>query len=484
MTGGRLTHERMLDVLEQVISRPVHVSVLAMHKSLVVLRHLLLYGADQVLAPAKTLDKHVLNIAEKYNTAVIAQEATGATGFFMRLKGGAVDKGGPAREVAKSIIILVSDPRTLQFERNAKADPDSLVPVGSKNQVGFITDQARHAILQRRMEKERQVELKSNLAKSDSAFGSGYNSKDGKAVVGAAHSLEEMIKVAEKKEQAAKRRFTDAPKPQQQTGSDSQVFCDYQAPSSILLPGEPDGGPITADLLAFDSPNSYNAVNPSVPSVADSSGVGDLLDMQSSAPVHVHSHSSDLLGPDFALTGAGGSTSLSETPGTAYVQSTQPPQSDVLLTATTERTDTMPKSAPFMNMPSTASSLDDPFASLDVLSPPGPSSEKSVSPQQAQRTWQVPGAHAMKMGTSLDSPADLSASLTPSYPAPSTEAPALSAVRSSLMTTDNARNHLSVSSYLGESSDACGSFVMGGLAGSGLEPVGAAPSAPPPPPPP
>ncbi|KAL7578417.1 hypothetical protein ACA910_012813 [Epithemia clementina (nom. ined.)] len=478
MTGGRLIHERMLDVLEQVISRPLDVSVLAMHKALVVLRHLLLYGSEQVLGPARTLGKYTHVIEEKYNTALIAQQAAGATGFFMRLKGGAVDKGGPAREVAKSINRLFSDPQILQLERSHNADPESLVPVGSNQRVAFITDEARLAILKHRMERERQVILKSNLAKSDSAFGSGYTSKDGKAVVGAAHSLEEMIKEAEKKELAKKRQFTDVPKPKEETTNhdqDRHVFSDYQAPNSVYSPSSL-GSNAEEDLLSFDassktskvvqsSQNDFLSFAPSTSSQQHVYGgnhnVDDLLGLQSSSAVGGGSYAgnatADLLGSDFGLSGTTGSSFGNSTTTSLPGGTTTKPQgqmdtlADVATmmglgpvfdslnasSAATSRTGMTPT----IMSSSTTTMSQDPFAGLDALNKSNSLSAARSNgiglPQhqqkpQLQQPWQLSGSNMSKMGTAttgLDSlAADLSSiSLTPSYPTPATMAPSLGA---------------------------------------------------------
>jgi len=55
------------------------------------------------------------------------------------------------------------------------------------------------------MEDHVKIRTKSNLAKSQGGFGSGFNAKDGKKVVGAAHSLDEMIARAER----AEKKYSD-----------------------------------------------------------------------------------------------------------------------------------------------------------------------------------------------------------------------------------------------------------------------------------
>ena len=558
MTGGRLIFERMLDILEQVISRPLDVSVLAMHKALVVLRHLLLYGAEQVLGPAQTLRHYVATIEEKYNTAVMAQEATGATGFFIRLKGGSVDKGGPARQVAQSIHRLLSDPAVLQFERNTHADPQSLVPIGSRQQVAFVTDEARLAILQRRMEQERQVTLKSNLAKSDSAFGSGYNSKDGKAVVGAAHSLEEMIKDAQKKEQAAKQRFTDEPSSSNNAGGSN--FSEYQAPNAFgaITPAPPPQvdllsmGATTTAYPGMRSSSSSNNNNNDLLSLGmshpgptgGSSMMGNLLDLQSSAP----KTQNQTPAPDLLQVPSG---NIMNPITTAPLAGGMNPSMNAVGTGLTTLTGTSVTTA-VMSFSSGNHSVDR-FAALDALNPlvgshnglqqHKPSNTQSQSwqmgggggasfPQNNNKagsingldslnpldgsrsglqqhkpshtqSWQQGGGgpsfphNSNNVGNmnGLDSLDRLSisspstSSLTPMAPPPAGSAPTLGAT-SFAVTGAPARpppEPLKTPIALSQrqsSDDSTGGFVMGGPPGSGvLEPVGAAPAAPPPPPP-
>lgn len=95
------------------------------------------------------------------------------------------------REEASKVHRMLSDINFLRAERERKADPTSLVPIGDKSKVGFLTDELRLYVLKKRMEEEQTIQVRSNLAKADGAFGAGYNAKDGKSVVGASHGLEE-----------------------------------------------------------------------------------------------------------------------------------------------------------------------------------------------------------------------------------------------------------------------------------------------------
>ena len=118
----------------------------------------------------------------------------------MRIKGGGVDTAGPVRELAEQVYIMLCNPQQLQFERNTNADPNSLVPIGDRQQIAFVTDDVRHAQLKLRMQQEQSIQMKSNLKKANDGFGGGYMSTNGKNVVGAAHGIEEMIKQKQKEE--------------------------------------------------------------------------------------------------------------------------------------------------------------------------------------------------------------------------------------------------------------------------------------------
>lgn len=220
--------EILLDHLEQIMKAPVNYSTVSVQKSLVVAKHILLHGAEKVVQPIRMqLGRHVEQLTQ-YNTVLLAQQQAGA--WLLRLKGGSVDKGGPVREVAVALHNLLQSPQALRYERSVSADPNSLVPVGSKDHVGFATDEVRFQHLKKKMEEQQKIILKSNLKKASDGFGSGYMANDGKAVVGAAHGIEEMLAMQQREEQ----RFRDEQQQQQaqqQANTTASSFSEYQAPS-------------------------------------------------------------------------------------------------------------------------------------------------------------------------------------------------------------------------------------------------------------
>ena len=204
LTYGDLVCDDIFEFIETIISKPLQFTPLALHKTLVLLKHVLIYGSAKCVNSGYGIGAFVESL-QKYNTILIAQQRGGPGAMFQRVIGGGVDKGGDVREVAIEICKLLSNMPELQRIRNESASEDSLVPVGDTSQVGFVTDEVRLHVLKKKIENHQRVHIKSNLAKSQGGFGGGYNAKDGSNVVGAAHGIEEMIKMANKE----KKKFSD-----------------------------------------------------------------------------------------------------------------------------------------------------------------------------------------------------------------------------------------------------------------------------------
>lgn len=285
----------LVDHLEKIQSKAAQYSPTSMQKSLVVTEHLLLFGAEKVIRVIQQqLGRHI-DALRSYNTVLLAQQQTGA--WWMRIKGGGVDLGGPVREKAERIIRYLQTPAVLQQERQRKADPNSLVPIGSQQQVAFCTDEMRYQKLKEQMERQHAMQVRSNLAKASDGFGSGYNAANGQMVVGAAHGLEEMLAKQQRQEQKFRDDRDAAAKAQ------SQGFSEYQAPNLMdaninmntgigLAPvaaplptpevdlldfgSTPNGpaydAPVQSDLLAFAVPESANIIptDPFAPSTSTS----------------------------------------------------------------------------------------------------------------------------------------------------------------------------------------------------------------------
>ena len=251
--GESIASEMWELALDWTLSQYTQHSVLAITKTISLIQHVLLHGSEAcvmngellykiemaveplrnlntALAEAQMVD-HILNNegrATGENDIVLstdgighqlAQLGTKATATMLKLKGGSVDKGYPVRTAASKLYGIVSVPinlRQMRMQQQQQQPAGSLVPIGSTNQVGYITDEGRYRLLQQKMaaeekalkqkqwqEQQRLKQTKSNLAGASAtdSFGGGYASSNngsngGKVVVGAAHSLEDMIKTA------------------------------------------------------------------------------------------------------------------------------------------------------------------------------------------------------------------------------------------------------------------------------------------------
>lgn len=428
--------ELVFEVLTSVLSKPAQHTPLTLQKALVVAQHVLIFGAEKVINEAMVLGKHV-DALQQYNTVLIAQQQQTATSLFLKIKGGGVDKGGPVRERAVQVNALLSDRNKLAFERNSQADPNSLVPVGD-GRAAFASDEVRLYALKKKMEHQHMIQIKSNLAKADNGFGSGYNSRDGKAVVGAAHGLDEMIRVAQEKEKRAKMKFTDDPAAAaaaaaaapKQSLYQQDGFSSYVAPS--LGGGDPMSFPMgyppetaAGDLLSMDDTAAAVAQQQTGAAEVDLLGFGggesavppsspyghDLLAgsevatdgaaaSTATAPADIWS-TGDLLG-SMSISDGGPTTTATTAMAGGASNSVQPqqPQNDLLGTSSQGVSDQHPVSPPpqpptsvsneqraqkrpiMGGMSMASGGGDDPFAALDALSPP-PSVESSAQAKVA-----------------------------------------------------------------------------------------------------
>jgi ENTH domain len=263
----------LLEHLEQIMTSPVNYSIVSVQKAVVVTKHLLLHCAEKVVPCIIQQLGRSIDMLRTYNTVLAAQQQSSSTAWLLRLKGGGVDSAGPVRELSEQIFCLISNTQRLQFERCSSADPNSLVPVGDRRQVAFVTDELRLEQLKKRMQEEQAIITRSNLAKASDGFGSGYMSANGKTVVGAAHGIEEMIKQKQKEEQ----RFSDE---SSRTGTTSSSlgttqFSEYLAPDlfSQVVTSQENPVVIEADLLSL---NHTGSIAPPLQNV-------DLLDFEQSA---------------------------------------------------------------------------------------------------------------------------------------------------------------------------------------------------------
>ena len=263
LTYGDMVCDEIFEMLEEVMSHPLDHSPLTLQKSLVVTKHIVIYGSEKTVNSAWALGRYVNNLRE-YNTVLIAQQRQGPDAIWQRIKGGGVDKGFPVREAAEELNALLQSREHIQMVRHTKADPNSLVPVGD-DKIAFASDEVRHYLLKKRIQEQSLMHTKSNLKKERGGFGGGYQAKDGKNVVGAAHSIEEMIARANKEKQ----KFSDDGPLHHQP----EDILAYEQPTAVAAAPE-------VDLLDFSSPA------PAAPHIADTNdllGTVDLLGITESA---------------------------------------------------------------------------------------------------------------------------------------------------------------------------------------------------------
>jgi hypothetical protein len=192
-TFGDMVCGEIFDVLEHTLRNPLEFTVLSLHKTLVLMNHLAIYASQKAANNTWILKTHVKPLME-YNTVLMAmKEPKSLLARVSRIKGGSVDRGQPVRESAKVLFDLLSDVEMFKKVRETSADPDSLVPVGHHEQVGFVSDEVRKATLEEQLKQRHSVQIKSSL--KDGGHG-GFGSASRQTVVGAAHSMEEMIKMA------------------------------------------------------------------------------------------------------------------------------------------------------------------------------------------------------------------------------------------------------------------------------------------------
>jgi len=301
------TEDEIFDVFRETLARPTDYTVLTLQKTLITLRHVVIYGAEACVNDAWAMARAVEEL-RRYNTVLIAQsDPNSALGFWHKIKGGGVDQGHPVREAAEKLYELLESREKVRRVRTMSEDPGSIVPVGSKRDAAYMSDEARFRYLQRRMQIEQGQVRKSNLAKSDSSFGAGYTAAGGKgSVVGAAHGIEEMIKAAEREQ----KRFVDAP-----SSRDANAYVPKLEDFADALPAKQEEevpdllGVQAAEEKAKQEPFKQRDLLDDIPAdnLTSGSGTVDLLGVHDAPPTAV-----DLLGAGddlLAASNGGGSGS-------------------------------------------------------------------------------------------------------------------------------------------------------------------------------
>lgn len=572
LTYNALACDAIFEVVEGICRHPLDHTPLTVQKALVVTKHVLIYGSEQTVNHAYGLRDHVRSLLT-FNTVLMAQKQGGAMAFFQSIQGGGVDRGGPVREAAQAVATLLggdgngngNDVVALRRVRNAHACRESLVPVGDDT-VAFVTDEVRHEILKARMAKERHVQITSNLAKAEGGWGAGYASKDGRAVVGAAHGIDEMIKMA----QLRKSKFSDdgdINPPGYKTEEEiilEELKAEAEAAKAAARPPRPPvaqeadllgsfapvsdsgAGAATFDLLDFGSgPDTTGRIGPT-------GTTGDLLDDGFGTAYASSGASSDPFGLVSTTTTTapplGSLLDLASTPDTnsLYGHAVDPidpfaalDQTHVALPAPTSLHGSsgtsmnavaygmsgmslgMPekKAAEITKGPVMLGSSVDRFAALDALSTADVPTAGATTLDAANAESRIlgfttdeasSGWSAPKMGDGYSEsgtyPYAAPPPLSHARPGPETYPPTLGVpstkpissvfgsygmpmdmgppVQESFVAPGSGHVATSYGEANNNDDDGDNPWVMGGTAGSGLQPIGPAPGAPPPPPPP
>jgi hypothetical protein len=526
----------IIDHLEKIQSQPIQYSAISVQKSLVMTRHILIYGAEQIVPRIRQqLGRHIEALCQ-YNTVLAAQQTSSA--WLLRLQGGGVDQAGPIRAASVPLLQLLTNPSQLQFERHTNADPNSLVPIGSRDQAGFVSDAVRLAQLQQRMREQQSIQTRSNLVKADNTFGSGYTAANGKTVVGAAHGIEEMLRQQQKEEQ----RFSDEAS---MAAATTTNFAEYQAPnlnlsldstgmhSSTTLPvtdllsldnfhhdatPEPSQPPPTVDLLDFGSTPATSSSSSILTGAPPSSN--HLLPLHQQPDLLFGSttmdtlHSTNVL-PTSTTLGNDSHTDpfqVVSPPSVATTTATTPSLSNLLgnfslSSSTGNSASTTPSVSVSTKSILSATEPADRFSALDALAvgsngsgggaafttvpvPKPPSSSMTTTIGSGVSFSSLGNLNGWSMPTSTTQTFQSQPSASPfssgqPYSSPD-ESPSLAFAMAPLSTTAPTTSTLRVSAAppLGIDEGDDGGFLMGGAQGAGLQPLGHAPAAPPPPPPP
>ena len=155
----------IFECIDYALTHPIEFTVLSLTKTLVLVHHLAIYASQQAANQVWML-KADIELLTQYNTVLYALKDTQSILAKMnRIKGGSVDRGLTVRQAALQIHHLLQDVTLFRQLRNQSQDPDSLVPIGSKEQVGFVSDEVRQGILEDRTKVE-ELERKKNASSS------------------------------------------------------------------------------------------------------------------------------------------------------------------------------------------------------------------------------------------------------------------------------------------------------------------------------
>jgi hypothetical protein len=113
LTYGDVFCDDMFEFMENIVAQPLNYTPLTVQKTLVVLKHVLVYGSEKCVNSGYGIGKFIESLTS-FNTVLASRQQKGANAFFQRLQGGGVDRGGPVRDAAKAVHELLKDINNLQ----------------------------------------------------------------------------------------------------------------------------------------------------------------------------------------------------------------------------------------------------------------------------------------------------------------------------------------------------------------------------------
>ena len=262
----------MYDLCHDLLTCPEVLSVICYTKIFDFLKHLILYGPTQSsLVNAKRLiyplfDTITATPVRNYRTYNTALQQP--TNLLQKVIGGRVDRGAPVRHASNTVYTLLSmDEASLIHKRDTLITPTSTPVVTEEVRCQYLQQQIKQARYQ--IQKNQQRLHPSHNPNTVGGYGSGTE-----RVVGAAHSLEDMLQVASQKKQ--QHSYRDQPtKPTEQDLREQETIRKLQLEVQQQQQQQP---PDVNDLFGF--PTSIPTTTTTTTVVA-STPQEDLLDFTS-----------------------------------------------------------------------------------------------------------------------------------------------------------------------------------------------------------
>jgi hypothetical protein len=106
LTYGMSVCDQIFEILLSILSHPLSYSPLTLQKTLVMTKHLLIYGAESVVNSAICLTRHTDYLSSNYNTVLLAQQQPGAA-YWPDY--GVASRQGQSRPPPQPVAVLLHD---------------------------------------------------------------------------------------------------------------------------------------------------------------------------------------------------------------------------------------------------------------------------------------------------------------------------------------------------------------------------------------